>query len=109
MPPYPTVLSQLKGAVVPERVFSTDFTLGGEQKLTTTMGRAYSVDKVMELPDHTKPPEKLELIHWSSVRELLFKGTNSGAVYRSLHYKVDNVSCAAYAVLSTQLNEPDSV
>lgn len=95
--------------MIPERVFSTEFTLGGEQKLTTTMRRAHSVDEVMELTDHPKAPKKLELIHWSSVSKLLLKSADARAVQRCLNHKVDNVSCAADAVLRTQLNEPGAV
>jgi hypothetical protein len=44
------------------------------------MRRAHSVDEVMELTNYPKAPEKLELIHWSSMSKLLLKGTDARAV-----------------------------
>ena len=84
----PAILTEPKGKVLEERILIHDIFLGGEKKLTSPVGCAHGIDKVVELTNHPISSEKLELIHRSSMRKLLFKLTCPRPMYRSFDNQV---------------------
>jgi hypothetical protein len=69
------------------------------EELTALMGRANSVDKVMKLSYHSKLPKLRKLVTRRCSSKLLFPLAHSITVYCCLDDKVDDVACAAYAVI----------
>jgi hypothetical protein len=104
MPANPTVLAELKGTVFEEGILIHDIFLGGEKKLTSPVGCAHGINKVVKLTNHPIPSKKLELIHRSSMRKLLFKLTYPRPIYRSFDNQVDDMSRTANAVFRAEID-----
>jgi len=69
------------------------------EELTALIGQANSIDKVVKLSYHSKLPELCELVTRRCSSKLLFLLAYSITIYCCLNNKIDNVACAAYAVI----------
>ena len=100
MPAYATGLSELERVGSVDAVLVVGLLLHRVEKLTTLMGGAHSIDKVVKLAYYSKLSKLLELVPRRCSSKLLLPPAHSVTIHCSLDDKVDDVARAAHTVVS---------
>lgn len=94
-----TSLTELKRVSSVDSVVVIGLLLHRVEQLTPLVGGAHSVNKAVKLSHYSKLLKLLELVTRSYSSKLLLPLTYSITIYRCLDNKVNNMACAAQAVI----------
>jgi hypothetical protein len=98
-----TSLTELKRVSSVDSVVVVSLLLHRVEQLTPLVGGVYSVNKVVKLSYYSKLLKLLKLVTRSCSSKLLLPLAYSVTIYRCLDDKVDNMACAAQAVVGRDM------
>jgi hypothetical protein len=101
---YATSLLKLERVRSVDAVFIISLLLHRVEKLTAFIGGVYSVNKVLKLTYYLKLLKLCKLVLRRCSSKLLLLPTYSVTIYYSLNNKVNNIACAAYVVVSYNID-----